>query len=133
MKLFIDKDSKVEDVKKIFTNRFPFLKIELYKKPFADGNTAIKKDPLASGASLKKFIHEADKTSIDINADITVAELEDQFAGIGLIAEVFRKSGNVWVETSLTNNWSLLQQNTEGEEISSHFTAKIIHPDSSHQ
>jgi hypothetical protein len=132
MKLFIDKDSKAENVKKIFTNCFPFLKIELYKKPFADGNAAIKKVPLASGASLHKFMHEADKTSIDINADITVAELESQFASIGLIAEVFRRSGNVWIETSLTNNWSLQQQNAEGEEISRHFTAKIILPGTSH-
>ena len=133
MKLFIDKDSKAENVKKIFTNCFPFLKIELYKKPFADGYAAIKKVPLASGVCLHKFMHDTDIISIDINADITVAELENQFADIGLIAEVFRKSGNVWIETSLTNNWSLQQQNTEGEEISRHFTAKTILPDTSHQ
>jgi len=52
--------------------------------------------------------------------------LEDQFENIGLIAEVFRRSGNVWIETILTNNWTLGQQNPEGGEISLHFNEKRI-------
>jgi len=126
MELFIEKGSKVEDVNKIFTNCYPFLKIELYQRPFADGHAAAKKEPLALSASLNKFIHRNGKASIDINGDITVAELENQLQNIGLTAEVFRKSGNVWIETSLTNNWTLQQQNAEGEEISSHFAQKKI-------
>ncbi|HVX27352.1 MAG TPA: hypothetical protein VHB70_13470, partial [Parafilimonas sp.] len=58
---------------------------------------------------------------IDISNEVTVAELENQFGDIGLIAEVFRKSGNVWIESSLTDNWTLQQQNNEAEEISRHF------------
>jgi len=44
--------------------------------------------------------------------------VEKDFESLGLFAEVFRKSGNVWIETSLTNDWTLQQQNLEGEEIS---------------
>ena len=70
---------------------------------------------------VQPFVHG--KAVIDINDDVTVEELENKFASIGLIAEVLRRSGNVWIETSLTNNWTLQQQNMEGEEISRHFTA----------
>lgn len=118
MKLFIEKQTLTEDVKKIFTTSYPFLKIELYKKQVTDIDVSIKKEPVNS---LYKFIGRKDKTIIDISYEVTVAELENQFASIGLMAEVFRKSGNVWVETSLTDNWTLQQQNVEAEEISKPF------------
>jgi len=43
MKLFIEKGTLVENIKKIFANCYPFLKIELYKKPLGDNHIAIKK------------------------------------------------------------------------------------------
>ena len=122
MKLFIEKGTLVENIKKIFANCYPFLKIELYKKQFTNGFSVVKKAPLASALNLAKFINAAKKITIDINNNITVAELENQFEDIGLMAEVFRKSGNIWIETTLTNNWTLQQQNAEAEELSRHLT-----------
>jgi len=118
MKLFIKKESKVGDVCKFFTEHYPFLKIELYKKTWAD---SFKKETLPVNLPLGMIINKNVKTAIDINNTTTVAEIENSFSLIGLKAEIFRKSGNVWVETSLTNNWTLQQQNCEGEEISRHF------------
>ena len=40
---------------------------------------------------------------------------KDQF---GLAVQVFRKSGNLWLETTMTDNWTLQQQNNHGKEIS---------------
>ena len=122
MKLFIEKEGRIEDVKRIFTTFYPFLKIEFYKKQFADNQTAAKKELM----SFIQFTNKTSKTVIDIDNDITVAELEDQFASIGLPVEIFRKSGNVWIETSLTSNWTLQQQNNEGEEISRHFDGPTL-------
>ncbi|SFP85729.1 hypothetical protein [Parafilimonas terrae] len=121
MKLFIDKESRVGDVKKIFTSCYPFLKIELYKKSFANNFIAVKKEPLAATVRINEFMHAANEIVIDISHNVTVAELESQFDDIGFITEVFRKSGNVWIASSLTDNWTLQQQNAEGKEISSHF------------
>jgi hypothetical protein len=120
MTLFIAKTNLTEDVRKIFSACYPYLKIEFYKRPSADYETLIKKKNIAFNFSEQQFVN--DKTGIDINRNVTVEELENKFASIGLIAEVFRRSGNVWIETSLTNNWTLQQQNTAGEEISRYFT-----------
>ena len=50
---------------------------------------------------------------------MTVTELENKIHEVfGLNAEVLRKSGNVWLETKLTSNWTLLQQNKMGIAIS---------------
>ncbi|MFT4155627.1 hypothetical protein [Parafilimonas sp.] len=121
MKLFINQESKIEDICKSFTASYPFLKIELYKKPFAG---SFKKERLPFKQPLGQIINHDLKATIVITAGTTVAELEESFSSIGLQAEIFRRSGNVWVETSLTNNWSLYQQNCEGEEISRHFQSQ---------
>jgi hypothetical protein len=122
MKLFLENESTVEELKKMFTNYYPYLRLDLYKKPANKKDISTHKE----GWRLNKFTNLSGKTVIDINSDVTVAELENQFAAVGLLSEIFRKSGNVWVETSLTNNWSLQQQNAEGEEISRHFNIKKV-------
>ena len=124
MKLFIEKESLAEDVKKIFTTCYPFLKIEFYKKKPVHANVIQKKEVMPLTLPLIQFTNGSDKTVIDIGHNVTVEQLEDQFASLGLLSEVFRKSGNVWIETSLTSNWTLQQQNMEGEEISRHFSKK---------
>ena len=40
---------------------------------------------------------------------------KDQFS---LAVQVFRRSGNLWLETTMTDNWTLRQQNEHGREIS---------------
>lgn len=132
MKIVIENGSLVYDVEKLFSNHYPYLKIELYRKPFNDNYFVVKKELLPPGLHLLQFLKKKGKTVINIDNNITVTELEDQFACIGINLEIFRKSGNVWVETSLTNNWTLQQQNKEGEEISRHFNEqKIFTPDRS--
>jgi hypothetical protein len=119
MKLFIEKTSLAEDVKKVFTARYPFLKIEFYRNPLT--NSQYKKEALPLNLPLIQLMKKPAKTVINIGNNKTVAELENDFSLIGLRAEIFRRSGNVWVETSLTDNWTLQQQNAEAEELSRHF------------
>jgi hypothetical protein len=119
MQLIIKKNSLAEDVKKVFTSYYPFLKIEFYKRSLT--NSLYKKEPLALNLPLIRQIIKQAETVINIEENKTVFELENDFLSIGLYAEIFRKSGNVWVETSLTNNWTLQHQNAEAEELSRHF------------
>jgi hypothetical protein len=49
---------------------------------------------------------------------MTVSELEKSFTEIyGLYTQVFRKSGNIWLVTTITDNWTLNEQNQQGEII----------------
>ena len=48
-----------------------------------------------------------------------VSELEKQFNDkLQLSAQVFRKAGKSWLETTFTDSWSLRKQNLEGMELS---------------
>ena len=56
---------------------------------------------------------------ITISPEMTVDELERGFDELyGLSVQVFRKSGKVWLETSVTDAWTLAKQNAQGEELS---------------
>ncbi|MNF16790.1 hypothetical protein D3C80_2199700 [compost metagenome] len=43
---------------------------------------------------------------------------KDFWEKLGLSAQIFRKSGNLWIETSLTDDWTLARQNDEGFQLS---------------
>ena len=50
---------------------------------------------------------------------MTVIDLEKKFREVfGLGIQVFRKSGKAWLETTLTDNWTLEEQNRQGEALS---------------
>lgn len=61
---------------------------------------------------------DMETTEIYFDPMMKVSELEALLSKVGLPAQVFRRSGNVWIETSLTNDWTLAQQNYEGELLS---------------
>jgi hypothetical protein len=117
MKLYIEKESQVEGIKKVFSAFYPFLKIEFFKKPLRPNGSSAKNEIISPKMALVQLAKVPGRKGIDISQHRTVKELENDFESLGLFAEVFRKSGRVWVETSLTNDWTLQQQNFEGEEI----------------
>jgi hypothetical protein len=135
MILQINKGSSLKNVQRQFNAFYPFLKIEFFKKiPL---NQPLYKAELFSAADLVRYIDGAREgvVNIDVSRKKTIADVEKDFEKmLGISAHVFRKSGNVWVETTLTNDWSLEDQNEEAKQISSHFInnsdKKIIKNDS---
>lgn len=58
---------------------------------------------------------------MEITPLMTVKELENKCEEqFGILVQVYRKSGNVWLETSMTDNWTIKQQNDQGSEITMH-------------
>ncbi|MEI8136014.1 MAG: hypothetical protein WCH21_01685 [Bacteroidota bacterium] len=59
------------------------------------------------------------KGSITITPNMTVTDLEQNFADVyGLGVQVFRKSGRAWLETTVTDGWTLEEQNKQGAALS---------------
>lgn len=119
--LMIQGDRPIREVQKEFSNTFPFLKIEFFR------NGSIRKDryPLekliSPGMNIKDaWSQKKQEGNLQITGDMTVLQLEkelmDRFC---LSGQVFRRSGNLWLETTLTDHWTLDQQNDHGREISS--------------
>lgn len=118
--IVIDESQSIESIQKKFNNAFPFLKIEFFKNPHSVGFGSKKKRMYEAGSikliDLNKNFKRG-RVSIDTNR--TVANLESDFQNqFGLNIQVFRKSGKVWLETSVTDSWTLGEQNIEGLRFS---------------
>lgn len=119
MKLIINSERLIREVQHDFNVAFPFLKIEF----FANGNGGHQSSSAKKRVPAGIKVHEASKVNhngtLDLKDTMTVAELERKLKQeFGLAIQVFRKSGNIWLETTMTDNWTLRQQNEHGKEIS---------------
>lgn len=109
MKLEITKETSVSDVQEKFSKQYPALKLEFYKEKSANG---INKEN-----ALEETSHFKKEVSIAIGKDRSVADFEKDFwDNTGVAAQVFRKSGNIWLQTTRTDDWTLEQQNSQGAE-----------------
>lgn len=124
------KEISIEDGKKIltiqeeFSHLFPYLKLEFFSRAPA-GEDSHRKQIRSSMSTLGECRPLHNSGAIIISPEMTVDELEKAFEqSFGLWVQVFRKSGRVWIETSVTNNWSLEKQNLQGEELSRHFSSE---------
>ena len=114
--MLINDDKTLEGIQAEFSKQFPFLKIEFYsgKHESGEGSPAMQQlDPsLTIGEARRKKV-EGD---LNVDPDMKVSELETRFADkYGLNAQVFRKSGDIWLQTTATDSWTLADQNRKGE------------------
>ncbi len=119
LKIQISDERTLKEIQNDFNSYFPFLKLEFFKAPHRVGQGSAKDLIIAPIKLVKDCRTKKPAGFLEIKEGMTVSQLEQLFfASFGLSAQVFRKSGNVWLETSATDNWTLLQQNNEGAELS---------------
>ena len=119
MKTVINNRRKIFSIQEEFSALFPYLKLEFYAKSHTEGGPSSDKAIQHSSKTLGecRIMHE--DGIITITPNMTVAELEDIFGSVyGLKVHVYRKAGNSWLETAVTNDWSLEEQNKQGETLS---------------
>jgi hypothetical protein len=120
MRLTIGSDTRLSSLQSDFNNYFPYLKIEFFKIPHRIGEALAKnliydKNKMVRDCRLMKS-----EGVLEFSDSMTVSDFEEKFQKeFGLSVQVFRRSGNVWLETSATDSWTLEQQNSEGAELSS--------------
>jgi hypothetical protein len=120
MQLHINDETRIRNVQHSFNAVYPFLKIDFLKNNYAKRLSA-KAEKIPPDEQVKRVGNVNGVHQIRVTKQRTVAQLKKDFKEMfGLTAEVYRKSGNVWIETSLTDDWTLEQQNKEGELICLH-------------
>lgn len=119
MKITINDHRKIFAIQEEFSEMFPYLKIEFFAKPHKAGGSSAKKLMKHPSKTLGECRTIHNKGTITITPQMTVADLEQNINDVyGLSVQVFRKSGNAWLETTVTDGWTLEQQNNQGEELS---------------
>lgn len=116
----ISGSKKISAIQKEFNDEFPFLKIEFFNHAHKTHRGSPKKDIINSGLTLKQSGKKASNGEIVLKENMKVSELEELFQSLfGLSVQIFRKSGRSWIETTVTDDWTLARQNEEGKELSS--------------
>jgi hypothetical protein len=120
--MIITNEKSLEFVQEEFHQRFPFLKLEFYTNQHQSGHGSPIGETLDSSLLIKQVRKQDSDGNLNIDPTMKVSELElALFEEFGLNAQVFRRSGNIWIQTSFTDNWSLEKQNRKGESSEKHF------------
>jgi len=125
MKIIINDQQSIARIRNSFNKLFPFLKLEFFSKRHKSGEPSPLKFLIRSDVTIGecRTIHTSGE--ITITPAMRVNDLEQLLWNeYGLGVQVFRKSGMSWLETVLTDTWTLAEQNAEGEALS-----KGIEPD----
>ena len=119
MEIIVDDNSKLVFIQEEFSSAFRYLKLEF---PALTAN--------ASGPTRTKAVNtdgttvaDAAKTTTShkftIVPTMTISTLKQRFiSDFGLPVQVKRRFGNTWVETTVTDGWTLEEQNKHGERLS---------------
>lgn len=127
MVLRIDGNTRLVDIQTAFTGKFPYLKLEFSRQPYEPQRDTAKKE-MRSGGELALSSDKRDMIAdVLFDSNWKVCEVEEfLLEKAGLFAQVLRRSGNLWIGTSLTEDWTLEQQNKEGELFSTVLSQDLL-------
>ena len=117
--MHIEPTKQISELQQEFNSAFPFLKIEFFRSTDNSGLKHNAVNKLPSTYSIGRCQLEKTEGDIIFTQDTRVGDLEKQFQEeYSLNVQVFRRSGAIWLETTMTDKWTLKQQNDHGREIS---------------
>ncbi len=119
----------IKVIQEEFNRMFPGLKIEFYTIPHSSKSGTPEKFHIKSSVRLKEIFPDVATKEVAVSASMTVTELEQKIQNtLRVGAQIFRKSGNVWLQTITTDNLTLDEQNKKG--LNSSITEPLNHSES---
>ncbi len=117
MKIRIFREQTISEVQEAFAKAYPFLKLVFFTKPHKAFKGRHAKFLIEDrGIKLASLEKQPKDGVLYLEPEMPVWQVERLFEEeFGLHVQVFRKSGNTWLETSVTDSMSLEQQNAKGK------------------
>jgi hypothetical protein len=117
MILKVTEATTIQEIQQEFQKCFPMLKIEFYETKHQPGEGSHVDDQLDNALTIGQASGTEKKGVININGLMKVSEAEQLFHEVfGVAAQIFRKSGDTWLQTITTDNWTLAEQNSRARE-----------------
>lgn len=117
MQIPITADRTMGEVQKDFQSEFPFLKLVFFQKGHKAYKSSHAKFMLTDqSATMRDLCGHRHEGLLFVEPEMPTWQVERLFEEeFGLHVQIFRKSGNVWLETSVSDDLSLDQQNAKGK------------------
>lgn len=116
----INDNRKISEIQEEFNTLFPYLRLTFFGKTKNGTSNSYGKRNIPTCTSTIgecRTIHN--NGILTIKPDMTVLDLDQEFKEIyGIHIQVLRKSGKAWLETTVTDGWTLEEQNRQGEALS---------------
>jgi hypothetical protein len=126
MKIIINDNRKIFAVQKEFNKIFPYLKLEFFAKPSKAGGKPSTKTITHSSKTLGECRAVHHTGTLTITPNTTVSQLEQDFRdNFDLSVQLFRKSRKSWIETTVTDGWTLEHENNQAAEMAKPVSEEI--------
>lgn len=118
----ISKKRTIAELQRDFQTAFPGLKLRFYQQQHQEHEGSPKRSQYPSTMLLGALNPELPEGDVALDASLSVANFEGELEhNFGLHAQVFRRSNNLWLQTTSTDDWSLETQNLKGlHSVQSH-------------
>ncbi len=116
MHLSLQPHQTLAEARSAFRSLYPLLSLRFFKPTANDSTDAahwLRNDDL----KLMDAFGLAAPLNLDLKNTLTVSEVEQVLKEGGLLAQVFRNNGKVWVETRETDHLTLGEQQSLAEEM----------------
>ena len=128
MKIQLYYNRKVEEIREEFNSSFPYLKI-VFVNRIDNTKAASVIEEVEPTARLIDVTGVLKEGAIDIRPTDSIKEVEQRFEKqYGLSVQIFRKQNGVWMDTDVTDDLTLHEQNTWGREASKPLKIKMDDP-----
>lgn len=119
MKIFINQDLRISEIKNSFNKLFPYLKLEFFTVSHQEGKPTDSQYQVQNDPTIGEIKGVLQPGDIDIHEGLTAGMLEKIFQkAFGLNVQVFRKSTDGWDITTGTDDWTLKKLNEVGKMAS---------------
>ncbi|MDI3322579.1 hypothetical protein [Pinibacter soli] len=116
MVIQINDNLSLIDLQLEFSRKFPFLKIEFFKRQDLDDKSTKNYIVETESKCVCDVRQSHEEGVLRVNSGMTVEQFESSLIRkFNLPVKVFRKMGRMWRETRITSNWSLQLQNEHGK------------------
>lgn len=118
MQIYISEEAVVRDIQEKFQTMYPYLRLEFFRKPHTKGTCSPEAEKISSDTPIEKIRMIHSFGWLDISYYRTAAAVEHDFSYLfGLSVQILRKAGNLWLETTITDNWTLEELNNAGRPV----------------
>ena len=115
--IHISDDVKLKDIKETFNNKFPHLKIEFFAEEHEEGEASSYSSMYDDELYLKHIRKNHTQGNLSIDGHVKTSTFENGFKEhFGVNIQVWRRSGNMWLQTTSTDEWTLSRQEKKGIE-----------------
>lgn len=111
----INKTTKLSEIQNSFSDKYPGLKIEFYNEKHGDHDGSPKSSQINGDRLVSDLNAELKEGTLSIEESRRVSDVESDFEQeFGLYVQIFRRSNDLWLQTSTTDHWDLATQNGKG-------------------